>query len=115
MGETLCELFDCQFGFPSWREVERYGAKHRKALGFHAVNFCLFRQSFRSLAREYMPESSDKSVCLSIDAVSHKTHVAVDPCTSEVAVHTEPLVLNHETALLLKNNMALKKRNYPGL
>jgi hypothetical protein len=64
MGETLYELFDCHFDFPSWREVERYQAKRRKALGLHKVNPSLSRKSFRSLTREYMPESSDKCVSL---------------------------------------------------
>jgi hypothetical protein len=104
MGGALYGLFDCHFGFRSWREVGRYPAKRRKALGLHEVNFSLLRESFRSLAREYMPESSDKRVCLSIDPVSHRAYVLIDPHTGEVTELTEPLLLNRETALLLKND-----------
>jgi hypothetical protein len=63
--------------------------------------FSLSRESFRSLAFEYIPESSDKRVCLSIGAVSHEAHVFIDLRIAEV---TEPLVFNQETALLLKND-----------
>jgi hypothetical protein len=55
-GQTLYELFDCYFGFPSWREVERYQAKRQMTLDLLEVNFSLSKQSFRSLAREYIPE-----------------------------------------------------------
>jgi hypothetical protein len=44
-----------------------------------------------------MPESSEKRVCLSINAVSHKARILVDSRASEVIGLTEPLVLNHET------------------
>jgi hypothetical protein len=52
MGEILYEFFDYHFGFPSWREVERYRAKCWKALGLHEVNFSLSRQSLGSLTPE---------------------------------------------------------------
>jgi hypothetical protein len=58
----------------------------------HEVNFSSSREAFRSLARER----------ISTDA--HKVHVLINPRTGENARLTEPLILNQETALLLKND-----------
>jgi hypothetical protein len=44
-----------------------------------------------------MPDSSDTRASLAIDAVSHKTHVLIDPRTGRVAGLTEPLVLGPHT------------------
>jgi hypothetical protein len=51
-----------------------------------------------------MPDSSDTRVCLTIDAVSHKTHVLIDPRIGRVAGLTEPLVLDPHTSDVLANN-----------
>jgi hypothetical protein len=46
MGETLYRLFDCLFGFQSWRQVERSRSRHRNMLGLQEDAFCLSRENF---------------------------------------------------------------------
>jgi hypothetical protein len=81
MSETLYGLFDNFLGFPSWRQVQRYRDSRHKVLRLHEDIFSLSLENFRSLARRYMPDSSDARVCLAIDAVSHKAPVLIDPRT----------------------------------
>jgi hypothetical protein len=50
-----------------------------------------------------MPDSSDTRVCLAIDAMSHKSHVLIDPRTGRVTGLTEPLVLDPHTIDVLAN------------
>jgi hypothetical protein len=104
MGETLSGLFDNFLGFPSWRQVQRYRDSWRKVLGLHEDIFSLSLENFRSLARRYMPDSSNTRICLAIDAVSHKAHVLIDPRTGQVAGLTEPLVLDPHTIHVLAND-----------
>jgi hypothetical protein len=104
MGETLYGLFDSFLGFPSWIQVQRYQDGRCKVLGLHEDIFSLSLENFRSLARRYMPDSSDTRVCLAIDAVSHKSHILIDPRTGRVAGLTEPLVLAPHTIDVLAND-----------
>jgi hypothetical protein len=104
MGETLYRFFDSFLGFPSWRQVQRYRNSRHKVLGLHKHIFSLSLENFRSLARRYMPDSSDTRVCLAIDAVSHKAHVLIDLRIGQVAGLTEPLVLDPPTIDVLAND-----------
>jgi hypothetical protein len=52
-----------------------------------------------------MPDSSDTRVCLAIEAVSHKTHVLIDPRTGRVAGLTEPLALDPHTTDVLVDDL----------
>jgi hypothetical protein len=52
-----------------------------------------------------MPDSSNTRVCLAIDALSHKTHVFIDPRTGRVAGLTEPLVLDLHIIDVLANDL----------
>jgi hypothetical protein len=104
MGETLYRLFDSFFGFPSWRQVQQYRDSWRNVLGLHEDIFSLSLENFRSLARRHMPDLSDTRACLAIDAMSHKTHVLINPRTGRVAGITEPLVLDPHTIDVLAND-----------
>jgi hypothetical protein len=104
MGETLYRLFNSFLGFPSWRQVQRYCDSWRKVLGFHEDIFSLSLENFRSLARQYLPDSSNTRVCLAIDAMSHKAHALVDLRTGRVGGLTEPLVLGPHTIDVLAND-----------
>jgi hypothetical protein len=104
MGETSYGLFDSFLGLPSWRQVRRYCDSRHKGLGLHKDIFCLSLENFCSLARRYMPNSSDTRVSLAIGAVFHKAHVLIDPCTGRVAGLTQPLVLDPHTNDVLANN-----------
>jgi hypothetical protein len=68
MGETLYGLFDSFLGFLSWRQVQQYRDSQRKVLGLREDILSLSLENFRSLARRYMPDSSDARVCLAVDA-----------------------------------------------
>jgi hypothetical protein len=88
-----------------------YGAKSSdigqsagKRSAFTESTFPDLDRVFGFLEREQIPNSSNKRAYLSIDAISHKDHVLIDPSTGEVPGLTEPLVFNHETALLLNND-----------
>jgi hypothetical protein len=98
MGETMYQLFDCLFGFPSWRQVERYRSRRRNALGLQQDAFCLSRENFHALAQGCMSSGSDTRVCRCVDGLSHNAHVLVYPDIGEVTGLTEPLVLDRETA-----------------
>jgi hypothetical protein len=104
MSETLYRLFDCFFGFLSWRQVERYRSKRIPVLGLQNDAFCLSKENFHALAQKYMSRGSDTRVCLCVDVLSHMAHVLVDPHTGEVTGLTDPLILDRETANFLKNN-----------
>jgi hypothetical protein len=104
MGETSYALFRGFLGFPLWRQIQRYRDSRRKLLGLHGDISSLSLENFCSLARRYVPDSSDTRVCLAIDAVSHKTLIIIDSHTSQVTGLTKPLVLDPHTIDALAND-----------
>jgi hypothetical protein len=60
--------------------------------------------NFHAPARQYTPSGSDTRVCLSVDAISQKVHVLIDPHAGEITGLTKPLMLDRETVDFLKNN-----------